>query len=148
MTSNGRSTSHGLTGPDAAQRLAQHGPNEIRREARTPPWRILARQFASPMIGLLAVAAGVAFALGETVDAVAILVIVAMNLFGLLPVLFSQGVGSDMARRMAGPMFGGLVTLTFMTALVLPAMWVLWRTRQLRKGTLAASLAVSKAEEG
>jgi Ca2+-transporting ATPase len=79
MTSNGRSTSHGLTGPDAAQRLAQHGPNEIRREARTPPWRILARQFASPMIGLLAVAAGVAFALGETVDAVAILVIVAMN---------------------------------------------------------------------
>lgn len=72
---------------------------------------------------------------------------IAMNLFGLLPVLFSQGVGSDMARRMAGPMFGGLVTLTFMTALVLPAMWVLWRTRQLRKGTLAASLALSKAEE-
>ena len=69
------------------------------------------------------------------------------NLFGLLPVLFSTGVGSDMARRMAGPMFGGLVTLTFMTALVLPAMWVLWRTRQLRKGTLASALAVSKAEE-
>ncbi|MFN7142483.1 MAG: efflux RND transporter permease subunit [Myxococcota bacterium] len=71
---------------------------------------------------------------------------IAMNLFGLLPVLFSQGVGSDMARRMAGPMFGGLVTLTFMTALVLPAMWVLWRTRQLRKGTLARSLALSHAE--
>lgn len=73
---------------------------------------------------------------------------ISMNLFGLLPVLFSQGVGSDMARRMAGPMFGGLLTLTFMTALVLPAMWVLWRTRQLRKGTLAASLAVSQAQEG
>ncbi|MFZ5481141.1 MAG: efflux RND transporter permease subunit [Myxococcota bacterium] len=72
---------------------------------------------------------------------------IAMNLFGLIPVMFSQGVGSDMARRMAGPMFGGLVTLTFMTALVLPALWTLWRTRQLRRGTLAASLALSKAEE-
>ncbi len=70
---------------------------------------------------------------------------IAMNLFGLLPVLLSQGVGSDMARRMAGPMFGGLLTLTFMTALVLPAMWVLWRTRQLEKGTLARSLARSRA---
>ncbi len=69
----------GLPAAEASRRLAERGPNEIRREARTPPWKILARQFASPMIGLLAVAAGVASALGETVDAVAILVIVAMN---------------------------------------------------------------------
>ncbi|MFZ5475886.1 MAG: efflux RND transporter permease subunit [Myxococcota bacterium] len=65
---------------------------------------------------------------------------IAMNLFGLFPVLLSGGVGADMARRMAGPMFGGLLTLTFMTALVLPALWTLWRTRQLRRGTLAESL--------
>lgn len=71
---------------------------------------------------------------------------IAMNLLGLLPVLFSDGVGSDVARRMAGPMFGGLLTLSFMTALVLPAMWVLWRSRQLRRGTLSDSLAVSQAE--
>ncbi|MDP2315287.1 MAG: cation-translocating P-type ATPase [Pseudomonadota bacterium] len=69
----------GLTAADAAARLAERGPNEIRREAGTPVWRILARQFASPMIGLLAVAAVVAFVLGETVDAVAIVVIVALN---------------------------------------------------------------------
>ncbi|MDP2308520.1 MAG: cation-translocating P-type ATPase [Pseudomonadota bacterium] len=69
----------GLSGADAATRLAEAGANEIRREARTPRWRILARQFTSPMIALLAVAAGVAFALGQTVDAVAIVVIVAMN---------------------------------------------------------------------
>jgi Cu(I)/Ag(I) efflux system membrane protein CusA/SilA len=71
---------------------------------------------------------------------------IAMNLLGLLPVLFSDGVGSDVARRMAGPMFGGLLTLSFMTALVLPAMWVLWRSRQLQRGTLSDSLAVSQAE--
>lgn len=52
-----------------------------------------------------------------------------------------------MARRMAGPMFGGLLTLAFMTSLVLPALWVIWRTRQLRRGTLAASLARSRAED-
>ncbi|MFZ5477864.1 MAG: efflux RND transporter permease subunit [Myxococcota bacterium] len=71
---------------------------------------------------------------------------IAMNLFGLVPTMLSTGVGSDMARRMAGPMLGGLVTLTFMTGLVLPALWTIWRTRQLRRGTLAASLALSKAE--
>lgn len=76
-----------------------------------------------------------------------IVLAIAMNLLGLLPVLFSQGVGSDMARRMAGPMFGGLLTLTFMTSLVLPALWLIWRRRQLARGTLGASLARSKAEE-
>jgi Cu(I)/Ag(I) efflux system membrane protein CusA/SilA len=72
---------------------------------------------------------------------------IAMNLIGLIPVLLSQGVGSDLTRRMAGPMFGGLVTLAFMTSLVLPALWTIWRTHQLQRGTLAASLALSKAEE-
>jgi Cu(I)/Ag(I) efflux system membrane protein CusA/SilA len=72
---------------------------------------------------------------------------IAMNLVGLVPVLFSQGVGSDLTRRMAGPMFGGLLTLAFMTSLVLPALWTIWRTRQLKRGTLAASLALSRAEE-
>jgi Cu(I)/Ag(I) efflux system membrane protein CusA/SilA len=69
---------------------------------------------------------------------------IAMNLFGLLPILMSRGVGSDLARRMAGPMFGGLLSLTFMTALVLPAGWVLWRRGQLRRGTLVASLDRSR----
>jgi Cu(I)/Ag(I) efflux system membrane protein CusA/SilA len=68
---------------------------------------------------------------------------IAMNLLGLLPVLLDDGVGSDMARRMAGPMFGGLLSLSLMTSLVLPALWVIWRTRQLERGTLVAMLARS-----
>jgi Cu(I)/Ag(I) efflux system membrane protein CusA/SilA len=71
---------------------------------------------------------------------------IAMNLIGLVPVLFSSGVGSDLTRRMAGPMFGGLLTLAFMTSLALPALWTLWRTRQLRNGTLESSLSRSRAE--
>ncbi len=62
-----------------------------------------------------------------------------MNLVGLLPVMFAEGAGADLARRMAGPMLGGLLTLGFMTALVLPALWTIWRTSQLRRGKLVVS---------
>lgn len=70
---------------------------------------------------------------------------ISMNLLGLIPVMLSNGVGSDMARRMAGPMLGGLLTLTFMTGLVMPALWVIWRRGQLKRGTLVTSLGQSRA---
>lgn len=69
----------GLTAAEAAERLERTGPNELRREVATPPYRILARQFASPVIALLAVSSGIALALGEVVDGVAILTIVTLN---------------------------------------------------------------------
>ena len=69
----------GLSGAQARERLAEVGPNEIRREAATPPWRILARQFASPVIALLVASSAIALALGEIADGVAILTIVALN---------------------------------------------------------------------
>ncbi len=69
----------GLTSREAEARLAQHGPNEIEREEATPPWRILAAQFASPVIWLLLVAAGISAALGEVVDAIAIATILVVN---------------------------------------------------------------------
>ena len=49
------------------------------------------------------------------------------NIFGLLPVLLDQGVGSDVAKRIAAPMWGGLVSLTALTLLVIPAAYVVWR---------------------
>ena len=71
-----------------------------------------------------------------------IVLALAMNILGLLPVMFSTGVGADMAQRMAGPMLGGLLTLSVMSTLVLPAAWTLWRQAQLRRGTLGADLGV------
>ena len=38
------------------------------------------------------------------------------------------------------------VELAFMTSLVLPALWTIWRTWQLRRGTLEGSLGRSRAE--
>ena len=69
----------GLSAAEAAAQLATVGPNEIRREAGTPKWRILVRQFASPVIGLLVVSSVVALALREVADGVAILSIVVLN---------------------------------------------------------------------
>jgi copper/silver efflux system protein len=60
-----------------------------------------------------------------------LLMTVLTNIFGLLPILLDDGVGSDVAKRIAAPMWGGLVSLTLLTLLVIPAGWVVWRARQL-----------------
>ncbi len=69
----------GLSAEEAARRLGDKGPNEIRREHATPVWRVFARQFASPLVALLAVACVVSAVLGDVADAVAIGFIVVVN---------------------------------------------------------------------
>ena len=69
----------GLSAADAQQRLAEFGPNEIRREQATSPLLLLARQFASPVIWLLLGASVLSAALGELLDAIAIGAIVIIN---------------------------------------------------------------------
>ncbi len=56
------------------------------------------------------------------------LMTVMTNVFGLLPILLDDGVGSDVAKRIAAPMWGGLVSLTILTLLVIPAIYVVWRS--------------------
>lgn len=57
---------------------------------------------------------------------------VALNIFGLLPIIWSSGVGSDVAKRIAAPLWGGLISLTLLTLLVVPAIYVIWRSIQFR----------------
>ena len=52
---------------------------------------------------------------------------------GLAPVLWSNGTGSDVMKRIAAPMVGGMVTSTILTLIVIPAVYFLWRTWQLRR---------------
>jgi Cu(I)/Ag(I) efflux system membrane protein CusA/SilA len=61
-----------------------------------------------------------------------LLMTVLANVFGLLPILFDDGVGADLAKRIALPMWGGLVSLTILTLFVVPAVYVVWRGRELR----------------
>src|SRR3989304_5761393 len=46
---------------------------------------------------------------------------------GLAPILWSQGTGADVMKRIAAPMVGGMVTSTVLTLVVIPAIYLLWR---------------------
>jgi Cu(I)/Ag(I) efflux system membrane protein CusA/SilA len=50
----------------------------------------------------------------------------------LLPLLWAEGAGAEIMKRVAAPMLGGLLTSAFLTLEVLPVLYTLWRHRQLR----------------
>ena len=50
---------------------------------------------------------------------------------GLLPLMWSDGAGAEIMRRVAAPMVGGLVTSGFLTLEVIPVLYTIWRHRQL-----------------
>ncbi|MEA2709877.1 MAG: P-type Ca2+ transporter type [Phycisphaerales bacterium] len=75
----GTDASAGLTSSAATERLARFGRNELAQAPREPWWRRLARQFADLLIWILIAAAIISGALGEWLDAVAILAIVVLN---------------------------------------------------------------------
>ena len=52
---------------------------------------------------------------------------------GLLPLLWAEGAGAEIMRRVAAPMIGGLATSAFLTLEVLPVLYTLWRQHQLRR---------------
>jgi Cu(I)/Ag(I) efflux system membrane protein CusA/SilA len=55
-------------------------------------------------------------------------------LVGLLPVLWSQGTGADVMKRIAAPMVGGVVTSAVLELLVYPALYAVWKVRKLEPG--------------
>ena len=69
----------GLTADEAARRLARHGPNALPEAPPRPRWLLFARQFRSPLVALLAVAAALAAVLGHPSDAAVIGVVVLLN---------------------------------------------------------------------
>jgi Cu(I)/Ag(I) efflux system membrane protein CusA/SilA len=52
---------------------------------------------------------------------------------GLLPLLWAEGAGAEIMKRVAAPMLGGLVTSTLLTLEVLPVIYTIWRSSQLRR---------------
>jgi Cu(I)/Ag(I) efflux system membrane protein CusA/SilA len=53
-------------------------------------------------------------------------------LFGLLPIMWSTGSGSEVMKRIAAPMIGGVITSALLGLLLYPVLYVLWRSRHLR----------------
>ena len=61
------------------------------------------------------------------------LMTVTTTIMGLLTIMWGHGTGSQVMKRIAAPMVGGLVTSTILTLIVIPAIYYLWRGRKLSK---------------
>lgn len=58
---------------------------------------------------------------------------VAVTFMGLVPIMWSTGAGSDVMRRIAAPMIGGILTSFLMELLVYPVIYEIWKTREVKK---------------
>ncbi|MCH8862165.1 MAG: efflux RND transporter permease subunit [Proteobacteria bacterium] len=62
-----------------------------------------------------------------------IIMTVSVIIAGLLPIMFGSGTGSEVMRRIAAPMVGGMVSATVLTLLVIPAVFLLWKSSGLSR---------------
>jgi Cu(I)/Ag(I) efflux system membrane protein CusA/SilA len=60
---------------------------------------------------------------------------VAVIIAGLLPILLGHGAGSEVMSRIAAPMIGGMLTAPLLSMLVLPAAYLLLRSRKTKTPT-------------
>lgn len=54
-------------------------------------------------------------------------------IIGLIPIMYGEGTGSEVMQRIAAPMIGGMASALLLTLLVLPAIFKLWKQRELSK---------------
>jgi Cu(I)/Ag(I) efflux system membrane protein CusA/SilA len=68
---------------------------------------------------------------GATARARPLLMTVASDVIGLLPIMWGAGTGSETMRRIAAPMIGGVLTATLVTLIVIPVLFVMVHGRSL-----------------
>ena len=71
---------------------------------------------------------------------------VAVILAGLLPIMLGSGTGSEIMRRIAAPMVGGMITAPLLSMFVVPAAYLLMRRPRQTKFK-SSIVNVSPAEE-
>jgi copper/silver efflux system protein len=67
------------------------------------------------------------------------LMTVSVVMAGLVPILWSTGVGSDIMKPIAAPIIGGMVTSTIHVLIITPVIFYIMKLRALRKGRLRVS---------
>jgi Cu(I)/Ag(I) efflux system membrane protein CusA/SilA len=63
---------------------------------------------------------------------------------GLLPILWGDGAGASVMKRIAAPMVGGMISSTILTLVVIPAIYALWREREVRAGLRTGAAGASE----
>ena len=62
------------------------------------------------------------------------LMTVLTTFIGLMPVMWSMGTGADVMKRIAAPMVGGLLTSFLLELTVYPAIFAIWKGRDIPEG--------------
>ncbi|MFP3942532.1 MAG: efflux RND transporter permease subunit [Alphaproteobacteria bacterium] len=65
----------------------------------------------------------------------AVLMTVSVIIAGLAPIFLTEGLGSDVMRRIALPMLGGMIFTTILTLIVIPVIYYLWEGRRFPRET-------------
>ncbi len=58
---------------------------------------------------------------------------------GLLPIMWGHGTGSEVMRRIAAPMVGGMISATVLALLVLPVIYALWKVWEMNREESAST---------
>lgn len=72
------------------------------------------------------------------------LMTVMTTMIGLVPILWGTGAGSQTMKRIAAPMVGGMVSSTVLTLIVIPAIYYLWKSYEVKK--LTTQIAAANAD--
>jgi copper/silver efflux system protein len=62
---------------------------------------------------------------------------VATTFIGLVPIMWATGTGSDVMKRIAAPMIGGIFTSFLLELVVYPAVYEIWKWHSEVKRTLS-----------
>ena len=62
-----------------------------------------------------------------------VMMTIAGSVMGLLPVMLSSGTGSEIMRRIAAPMVGGMISATILTLIIFPALYAMVKEIPLRQ---------------
>jgi Cu(I)/Ag(I) efflux system membrane protein CusA/SilA len=66
---------------------------------------------------------------------------------GLIPIMIGHGTGSEVMKRIAAPMVGGMITAPLLSLFVMPAVYLLWQRRGLGRERQAIVGAAKAAVE-
>jgi len=89
----------GLMPAEVSERQLHYGPNALQRIRSRPAWRVLIDQFANIVIALLAIAAVISWATGDSAESIAILIVLVLNAAVGFATEWQAGRALDALRR-------------------------------------------------
>ena len=54
-------------------------------------------------------------------------------IIGLIPIMYGSGAGSEVMQRIAAPMIGGMTSALLLTLLIIPAIFKLWKSKEVKR---------------